>query len=75
MHQGTLEAYFQQHPPASAKQAMATIEALAGVRRSPERVRVFLKHLGMKCRQVGMIPAKADVEAQETFKTTELEPR
>lgn len=75
VHQGTLEAYFQQHPPASAKQAMATIEALTGVRRSPERVRVFLKHLGMKCRKVGMIPAKADVEAQETFKTTDLEPR
>lgn len=75
VHQGTLEGYFQQHPPASAKQAMATIEALTGVRRSPERVRVFLKHLGMKCRKVGLIPAKADVEAQETFKTTDLEPR
>ena len=66
-YQGTLEAYFQKHPPASAKQAMATIEALTGVRRSPDRVRVFLKHLGMKCRKVGMMPAKADVETQETF--------
>ena len=75
VHQGTLEAYFQQYPPASAKQAMATIEALTGVRRRPERVRGFLKHLGMKCRKVGMISAKADVEAQETFKTTALEPR
>ena len=75
VHQGTLAGYFRKHPPASVKQAMATIETLTGVRRSPERVRVFLKHLGLKCRKVGMLPAKADVDVQETFKTTELEPR
>jgi len=74
-HRGTLEAYFREHPPASTKQAMATIETLTGVRRSPNRVRLFLKHIGLKFRKVGMIPAKADVEVQETFKTTELEPR
>ena len=45
-HQTTLEAYFREHPPASVKQAMATIETLTGVRRSPERVRLFLKRMG-----------------------------
>ena len=74
-HQGTLEDYFRQHPPASAKQAMAIIETLTGVRRTPNRVRVFLKHMGLKCRKVGMIPAKADLAVQEAFKTNELEPR
>ena len=74
-HQETLEAHFRQHPPASVKQAMATIETLTGVRRSPERVRLFLKRMGMRCRKVGMIPAKADVAAQAVFKATELEPR
>ncbi|MCK7491803.1 MAG: IS630 family transposase [Comamonadaceae bacterium] len=74
-HQATLEAYFRQHPPASIKQAMATIETLTGIRRSPDRVRLCLKQMGMKCRKVGVIPAKADVAAQETFKTTALEPR
>jgi transposase len=74
-HQATLEAYFREHPPASTKQAMAVIETLTGVRRSPERVRLFLKRMGMKCRKVGMIPAKADVAAQAAFKTAELEPR
>jgi hypothetical protein len=49
---------------------MATIETLIGIRRSPERVRLFLKQMGMKCRKVGVIPAKADVAAQETFKAT-----
>ena len=36
---------------------------------------MFLKHLGLKCRKVGMIPAKADADVQEAFKTTPLEPR
>ncbi len=74
-HQASLEAHFREHPPASVKQAMATIETLTGVRRSPERVRLFLKRMGMTCRKVGMIPAKADVAAQAAFKTAELEPR
>ena len=69
-HRETLEAYFRAHPPATAKEAMAPIEALTGVRRSPDRVRVFLKRMGMACRQVGMIPAKADSERQDAFKKT-----
>lgn len=69
-HRGTLEAYFREHPPATAKEAMAKIEALTGVRRSPDRVRVFLKRLGMDCRKVGMVPAKADEEKQAAFKKT-----
>ena len=75
VHQETLEAHFRQHPPVSVKQAMATIETLTGVRRSPDRVRLFLKRMGMKCRKVGLIPAKADMAAQAAFKTAELEPR
>jgi transposase len=67
-HRATLESYFREHPPASVKEAMATIEKLTGVKRSPERVRAFLKRMGMKCRKVGMIPAKADIDAQEDFK-------
>ena len=53
-YRGTLEAYFREHPPATAKEAMAKIEALTGIRRSPDRVRHFLKGLGMGCRKVGM---------------------
>ena len=67
-HRNTLEAYFREHPPASAKHAMSSIETLTGVKRSPERVRVFLKRMGMKCRKTGMIPAKADIQVQEDFK-------
>jgi transposase len=74
-HTSTLEEYFRHHPPASLKQAMAKIEQLSGIKRSEVQVRHFLKALGMKPRKVGMIPAKADVGKQETFKEEKLEPR
>lgn len=74
-HRTTLEAYFREHPPASIKEAAAKIEELTGIKRSPERVRVFMRKLGLKLRKVGTIPAKADIEAQEKFVNEELEPR
>ena len=67
-HRPTLEAYFQAHPPATVAQAAAKIEELTGIRRKPTQVRQFLKALGMRPRKVGMLPAKADVDAQESFK-------
>jgi len=67
-YEQTLEAHFRQHPPASAKAAMATIEQLTGLKRSENRVREFLKAMGLKSRKVGMLPAKADVEVQAAFK-------
>lgn len=71
-HRDTLAAYFRDPPPASAKEAMATIEQRTGLKRSPERMRVFLKRRGMKCRKVGMMPAKADIAAQADFKKKSL---
>ena len=47
-HAGTIEAYFREHPPATVKEAAATIERLTGIRRSPTQVRQFLKSLGMR---------------------------
>jgi transposase len=70
-----LASDFRQHPPASVAHAAQRIEQLTGLKRGPTQVREFLKSLGMKPRKVGQIPAKADVEAQEAFKTAELEPR
>jgi transposase len=67
-HRDTLEAHFRKHPPSSITHAMSVIEQMTGLKRSPERVRVFMRRLGMKCRKVGMIPAKADIVAQEAFK-------
>lgn len=67
-HRTTLETYFRQHPPATVTAAAATIAELTGIVRKPTQVRQFLKSLGMQPRKVGMLPAKADIEAQEAFK-------
>jgi transposase len=74
-YKGTIENYFQEHPPAGIKEAMSAIEQLTGVKRSENRVREYLKKIGMKRRKIGMIPAKADPERQELFLREELNPR
>jgi transposase len=42
-HRQSLEDYFLEHPPHSARQAQATIERLTGIRRGLSQVRAFLK--------------------------------
>ena len=69
-HRGTLEEYFKEHPPTTIPQAAHVIEQLTGIKRSEKQVRIFLNKLGMKRRKTCAIPAKCDVEAQETFKKT-----
>ena len=73
-HTDLLKSYFEEHPPATIKEAMAKIEELTGLKRSEPQVRKFLKAIGMKCRKVGMLPAKADPQKQEQFKQEKLEP-
>jgi transposase len=74
-HRTSLEDHFQKHPSASVNQAQAVIKELTGIERSPTQVREFLKHLGLKRRKVGTIPAKANIEAPARFKQDEREPR
>lgn len=70
-HREAIVAYFRDHPPASIQEAGAAITRLTGLTRSPTQVRVFLKEkCGLKRRKTGTLPAKADPEAQETFKKT-----
>ena len=66
-HRTTVEASFREHPPAAVAEAAARIEELTGIARRPTQVRQFLRSLGMRPRKVGMVPAKADVAAQEAF--------
>ena len=42
-HQGSLEDYFLEHPPRSAREAQEAIERLTGIRRGLSQVRAFLK--------------------------------
>ncbi len=78
-HATTLEEYFRKHPPRTVAEAQAIIEKLTGIKRSPTQVRAFMKQLGLSCRKVGQIPAKATtpekIKEQEEFKEQELEPR
>jgi transposase len=74
-YRALLAADFRQRPPARVAEAAQRIEQLTGLRRGPTQVRQFLKSLGMTPRKVGQIPAKAEVAAQEAFKTEALEPR
>ncbi len=64
-HKETIEEYFMEHPPSTVNEAVEKIAELTGIVRKPTQVRNFLKKIGMKVRKVGMIPAKADIEAQE----------
>ena len=66
---------FNDNPPSSSKEAAARIATLTGILRSPERIRIFMRKMGMAYRKTGSIPAKADVEKQEKFLSEELEPR
>lgn len=74
-HRESLDEYFKENPPATIKQASAVITKQTGIERSPTQIRGFLLKLGLKCRKVGMIPAKADVEKQTEFLEQQLEPR
>jgi transposase len=42
-HQHSLEDYFLEHPPHSAREAQEAIERLTGIRRGLSQVRAFLK--------------------------------
>jgi len=74
-HADTILNYFREYPPATLNEAVAKIEELTGIKKSREPVRVFLKKLGLAPRKVGMIPGKADVDAQKEFVNQKLNPR
>ena len=71
----TLEEHFRAQPPATVAAAAAQIEALTGIKRGLTQTRQFLQKLGMKPRQLGPMPAKADPKKQEALKAEQLEPR
>jgi len=66
-HRDTMEAPVREHPPQTIHEAVTMLEALTGIKRSPTQVRLFLTHLGLQRRQVGLLPAKGDPEVQEEY--------
>jgi len=74
-HRTSLVEEFTLRPPASAKEAAARIKKITGIKRSEQRVRVFMKQIGMKFRKTAAIPAKADLEKQDEFKKKRWSPK
>lgn len=67
-HRQTLLEYFQEHPPATVKEAAKRIEELTGIKRGLTQVRKFLASMKFKFRKSVAIPRGADPEKQEEFK-------
>src|SRR2546430_14625459 len=63
----TIEAHLRAHPPHMINETISVIEALTGIRRSPTQIRLFLKHLGLRCLKVGLLPANGDPQEQEAY--------
>lgn len=64
--------HLTQHPPHTIAEARQAIEELTGIRRSETQVREYLRRVGFTRRKTGSLPAKADPEAQATFKKKSL---
>jgi transposase len=67
-HKDSLETYFTENPPSSISEAAAKIRELTGIERKETQVRKFLKSLGFRCLQVGVVPAKGMTEEKKTNK-------
>jgi transposase len=66
-YRDTIETHGREHPPQTINEAVAMLETLTGIRRSPTQVRLFLAHLGLHRRKIGLLPAKGDPDVQEEY--------
>jgi transposase len=73
-HSDTILSHFDSHPIQSINQAVAVIEDLTGIKRSPTQVREFLLRHDYRWRKMGQIPGKANVEEQKNWLENTLSP-
>jgi transposase len=74
-YRDALKTQFQAQPPHTVAEASHTIDKLTGIKLALSACRDFRrKHLGMKCRKMGVIPSKADPDKQKAFLHGTLEP-
>jgi transposase len=66
-YRDTIEAQVRAHPPQTINEAVAMLETLTGIRRRPTQGRLFLTHLGLHRRKVGLLPAKGAPDVQEEY--------
>jgi transposase len=67
-------SHLDKHPVQSVNQAVAVINELTGIERSPTQIRQFLLRHGYTWRKIGQIPGKANVGAQKEWLDNTLEP-
>lgn len=70
----TLVAYFREHPPRTAREAVAKVEQLTGTKLSQSEMRRVMHEMGMKPLKTGHVPAKADPVKQQIFLEEKLSP-
>ncbi len=68
MHREAILEHLQEVPPATAKEAMASIQKLTGIKKGVTQTKRFLHKHGFKPRKTAAVPAKANLEVQEEFK-------
>jgi hypothetical protein len=64
-YRDTMETHVREPPPQTINEAVARLETLTGLRRSPTQVRLFLTRLGLHRCKVGFLPAKGDPDVPE----------
>jgi transposase len=69
-----VEASFRDNPPRSVKEAAKRIKKLVHIERSPGRIRQYLHRLGMRPRQTGQMPSKADPVEQRRYHDEVIQP-
>jgi transposase len=70
-----LKCSFMANPAADAKDAVARIETLTGIRLSESQARRVMGKMGMARKKCMNLPAKADPQLQFEFYTQKLKPR
>jgi len=76
---GSIEEYFEKHPPRTLKEARAKIEEVIGFKRSLPQIWKFLKNINFRRRKVKAVPGKAltpeKQQEQKEFVREQLTPR
>ena len=57
-HRVSVIEEFKKRPSATAKEAAYRIEKLTGVKRSEQRIRIFMRNIGMTFRKVAAVPRR-----------------
>lgn len=70
----TIAAFFKEHPPRTAREAVAKVKELTGTALSQSEMRRLMHEMGMKPLKTGHVPAKADPVKQQLFLEEKLSP-